>query len=233
MPRATENLAPSLEREKDTTRNNKEVVTEVELHKDPTLGIDKDHVDIAKDNEKGKEDAYADLAMNEEMMENDDLLDEISEEVQAFEKELEDERIEAISQLSPSRKDRLSLTKLKEPSEVQGGEVVARGTSNKPALGKIDTTIAQTIGKRRGSRSPDLKGAAASKKLATPLAPEIDEIKALSSDFLSFSISAIPRSQNACADILAKGGRLRKLNPSVSVFAPIWLAPEASLTAAE
>lgn len=139
----------------------------MELHKDPTLGIDKDHVDIAKDNEKGKEDAYADLAMNEEMMENDDLLDEISEEVQAFEKELEDERIEAISQLSPSRKDRLSLTKLKEPSEVQGGEVVARGTSNKPALGKIDTTIAQTIGKRRGSRSPDLKGAAASKKLAT------------------------------------------------------------------
>lgn len=65
------------------------------------------------------------------------------------------------------------------------------------------------------------------------LAPELDEIKALSFDFSSFSISAIPRSQNACADRLAKGGRLRKLNPSVSVFAPIWLAPEASLTAAE
>ncbi|KAF2550732.1 hypothetical protein F2Q68_00036048 [Brassica cretica] len=65
------------------------------------------------------------------------------------------------------------------------------------------------------------------------LAPELDEIKALSSDFSSFSISAIPRSQNARADRLAKGGRLRKLNPSVSAFAPIWLAPEASLMAAE
>ncbi|KAF2531918.1 hypothetical protein F2Q70_00031611 [Brassica cretica] len=39
--------------------------------------------------------------------------------------------------------------------------------------------------------------------------------------------------QNARADRLAKGGRLRKLNPSVSAFAPIWLAPEASLMAAE
>ncbi|XP_013594867.1 PREDICTED: uncharacterized protein LOC106303041 [Brassica oleracea var. oleracea] len=69
--------------------------------------------------------------------------------------------------------------------------------------------------------------------LSDSLALELDEIKALSSDFSSFSISAIPRSQNARADRLAKGGRLRKLNPSVSAFAPIWLAPEASLTAAE
>lgn len=74
------------------------------------LGIDKDLVDTTKDNERGEEDIdttiakYAELAMNEEMMENDDLLDEISEEeIQAFEKELEDDRIEAISQLSPSR----------------------------------------------------------------------------------------------------------------------------------
>ncbi|KAH0890811.1 hypothetical protein HID58_053240, partial [Brassica napus] len=173
-PRVTENLAPSLERETDTNMYNKEVVTEVELHKEPMLGIDKDHVDTTKDNEKGEEDIdttiakYAELAMNEEMMENDDLLDEISEEeIQAFEKELEDERIEAISQLSPSRKDRPSLTKPKEPSEVQDVEAVARGTSKKPVLGKTDTTIAQTIGKRRGTRSPDLKGAAASKKLAS------------------------------------------------------------------
>lgn len=82
----------------------------MELHKEPMLGIDKDLVDTTKDNERGEEDIdttiakYAELAMNEEMMENDDLLDEISEEeIQAFEKELEDDRIEAISQLSPSR----------------------------------------------------------------------------------------------------------------------------------
>ncbi|KAF3537156.1 hypothetical protein F2Q69_00024207 [Brassica cretica] len=49
------------------------------------------------------------------------------------------------------------------------------------------------------------------------LAPELDEIKALSSEFSSFSISAIPRSHNARADRLAKGGRIRKLNPSCSI----------------
>ena len=56
------------------------------------------------------------------------------------------------------------------------------------------------------------------------MAPELDEIKALSSDFTEFSISHIPRSMNVCADTLAKGGRSRVFgSPFVNCFAPNWL----------
>ena len=65
------------------------------------------------------------------------------------------------------------------------------------------------------------------------LAPELDEIKALSNEFLKFSIAAIPRSLNTQADSLAKSGRSRKLSPLVSVSAPTWLVSGASLTVAE
>ncbi|XP_013709303.2 uncharacterized protein LOC106412990 [Brassica napus] len=56
------------------------------------------------------------------------------------------------------------------------------------------------------------------------MAPELDEIKALSSDFTEFSISHIPRSMNVRADTLAKGGRSRVFgSPFVNCFAPNWL----------
>ena len=65
------------------------------------------------------------------------------------------------------------------------------------------------------------------------LAPELDEIKALSNEFSSFSIATIPRTLNAQAGSLAKSGQSRKVSPLVSVSAPTWLAHGASLTAAE
>lgn len=65
------------------------------------------------------------------------------------------------------------------------------------------------------------------------LAAELDEVKALSDEFEDFSVSYIPRTQNSRADSLAKGGRVREITSFVHDFAPIWLAPEASLTAAE
>ena len=62
------------------------------------------------------------------------------------------------------------------------------------------------------------------------LAAEFDEIKALCNDFLSCSISFILRSENICADHLAKGARSREINSDfVSGFAPSWLAIEAGL----
>ena len=65
------------------------------------------------------------------------------------------------------------------------------------------------------------------------LAAELDEIKALCNDFLSCSISFIPRSENVRADHLAKGARSREINSDfVSGLAPSWLAIEAGLTEA-
>lgn len=58
------------------------------------------------------------------------------------------------------------------------------------------------------------------------LAPELDEIKALSTEFLEFSIRPIRRSLNVRADHLAKGGRSRGIN-FVNRFAPCWLASHA------
>ena len=60
------------------------------------------------------------------------------------------------------------------------------------------------------------------------MASELDEIKALSADFIDFSIAYIPRLSNFRADSLAKGGRSRVFGSSfVNCFAPSWLAPYA------
>lgn len=65
------------------------------------------------------------------------------------------------------------------------------------------------------------------------MASELDEIKALSADFIDFSIAYVPRSQNVRADSLAKGGRSRVFgSPFVNYFAPSWLAPNAGQEAA-
>ncbi|XP_013623852.1 PREDICTED: uncharacterized protein LOC106329751 [Brassica oleracea var. oleracea] len=60
------------------------------------------------------------------------------------------------------------------------------------------------------------------------MASELDEIKALSAEFIDFSIAYIPRSANIRADSLAKGGRSRVFGSSfVNCFAPSWLGPDA------
>lgn len=65
------------------------------------------------------------------------------------------------------------------------------------------------------------------------MAPEVDEIKALSAAFTEVSIAYIPRSMNFCADSLAKGGMSRVFgSPVVNCFAPNWLAPYAGQEAA-
>lgn len=65
------------------------------------------------------------------------------------------------------------------------------------------------------------------------MAPELDEIKTLSSDFIDFSITYIPRSKNVRADSLAKGGRSRVSGSHfVNYFAPSWLTPYAGQEAA-
>lgn len=64
------------------------------------------------------------------------------------------------------------------------------------------------------------------------MAPEL-EIKALSSEFIDFSIAYIPRASNIRADSLAKGGRSRVFGfPFVNGFAPSWLAAHAGQEAA-
>lgn len=57
------------------------------------------------------------------------------------------------------------------------------------------------------------------------MAAELDEIKALSLEFLEISFIHIPRSLNVSADRLAKGGRTPGLSPHyVNCSAPHWLA---------
>ncbi|KAG2323621.1 hypothetical protein Bca52824_016834 [Brassica carinata] len=112
----------------------------------------------------------ADLAMTKDMIDNDDLLDEDQDfEVYNTDEEMEDGRIEAISQLSP-----------KPPSKPKALEMKNAGAETRPVEKEDRTTEAlkqQTVkkvssqslikGGNRGARSPDLKGAAASKKLAS------------------------------------------------------------------
>ncbi|XP_013673701.1 uncharacterized protein LOC106378058 [Brassica napus] len=65
------------------------------------------------------------------------------------------------------------------------------------------------------------------------MASELDEIKALSAEFIEFSIAYIPRSANIRAGSLAKGGRSRVFgSPFVNCFAPSWLALDAGQEAA-
>ncbi|KAF3601046.1 hypothetical protein F2Q69_00037661 [Brassica cretica] len=60
------------------------------------------------------------------------------------------------------------------------------------------------------------------------MASELDEIKALSAEFIDFSNVYIPRSLNICADSLAKRGRSHIFGSSfVNCFAPSWLATHA------
>ncbi|KAG5385904.1 hypothetical protein IGI04_037374, partial [Brassica rapa subsp. trilocularis] len=325
---------PSLEKESETNINVRTEVARKVLGANSSHLSNCEHGYSTKDKEEDDIDKiideYAELAMNEEPVDDDDLLDEISEgeipekENLAAEQDTEDGWIEAISQLSPSRATSLSRPENMKKSAALDLKVTSQEITTKRSLEKNNTMLPPAGGKRRGSRSPELKGASASKKLANrgrlspkicqvdapwiddkeatglgfslldenrpilfgargdissasplhaeaeriiwalqellkigrseihvlsdceqlvkiihtdtewpALAPELDEIKALSNEFLKFSIAAIPRSLNTQADSLTKSGRSRKLSPLVSVSAPTWLVPGASLTVAE
>ncbi|KAL0899225.1 hypothetical protein Bca101_083186 [Brassica carinata] len=142
-------------------------------------------------------DEYAALAMNAGMVDDDDLLDAFAEpEEQNREAEMEDGRIEAISQLSPERNENKSngsgameskITK----QGVEEGEVME---NNKKEQRSARTSQQTTIqGRRRGARSLDLKGASASKKLASRgrLSPKTKVLK--SARETTYGSSKVPR----------------------------------------
>ncbi|KAF2605514.1 hypothetical protein F2Q70_00026381 [Brassica cretica] len=116
---------------------------------------------------------YANLAMTEVMIDEDDLLDDIAEmEKQAVDAKMEDGRIEAISQLSPERHDiQTRETKTRGKTSIIALQKEAVGEimgNNKKEQNNIHSSQQATIqGRRRGARSSDLKGALASKKLAS------------------------------------------------------------------
>ena len=107
------------------------------------------------------------------MVDEDDLLDDMAElDEQNRDEVMEDGRIEAISQLSPERPSSTTngtgaMTSKAAPQEVEKGE--QRENNNRKKDQKNTQTLQQitTLGKRRGARSPDLKGVSASRKLAS------------------------------------------------------------------
>ncbi|KAH0928882.1 LOW QUALITY PROTEIN: hypothetical protein HID58_014609, partial [Brassica napus] len=109
-------------------------------------------------------DEYALLAMTDKMVDEDDLLDDMAElDEQNRDEVMEDGRIEAISQLSPERPSSTTngtgaMTSKAAPQEVEKGE--QRENNNRKKDQKNTQTLQQitTLGKRRGARSPDLKG---------------------------------------------------------------------------
>uniref|UniRef100_A0A0D3BQJ0 DUF4283 domain-containing protein n=1 Tax=Brassica oleracea var. oleracea TaxID=109376 RepID=A0A0D3BQJ0_BRAOL len=113
-------------------------------------------------------DVYAEMAMNEEMIDADDLLDENFENKEFLVEEgrEEEEQIEAVAQLSQNRSTRPPLgERMKEKSAPQVKE-----TSKEAALDEQNDKNGKTsltpLGKKRGAKSPDLKGDSASRKLA-------------------------------------------------------------------
>ncbi|WZZ59872.1 hypothetical protein YC2023_059979 [Brassica napus] len=107
--------------------------------------------------------------MTDEMTDEDDLLDDIAEmEKQTKEKEMEDGRIEAISQLSPERPtNKTSVSKVKTGMlNIQGVEKGGRPGNTMEKKNKQRSQQNASLGRKRGARSPDLKGASASRKLA-------------------------------------------------------------------
>ncbi|KAH0862276.1 hypothetical protein HID58_079487, partial [Brassica napus] len=117
----------------------------------------------------------ADLDMTEDMINQDDLLDEMELlKEHTRDDEMEDGRIEAISQLSPERqctKTQMAIGKKTANHEVEKGEIVEERETveqvKQDPKNKASAQQTSTLGKKRGARSPDLKGASASRKLAS------------------------------------------------------------------
>lgn len=111
----------------------------------------------------------ADLAMTEDMVNDDDLLDEHLELEHPRDEDMEDERIEAISQLSPEPQTTKSLSRARKLTGKEAQTGINEDTTkdaSKTNPEKRASTQSATVGTKRGACSPDLKGAAASKKLA-------------------------------------------------------------------
>ncbi|KAG2281719.1 hypothetical protein Bca52824_052939 [Brassica carinata] len=117
----------------------------------------------------------ADLDMTEDMVNQDDLLDEMGLlKEHTRDDEMEDGRIEAISQLSPERqctKTQMAIGKKTANHEVEKGEIVEERETveqvKQDPKNKASAQQTSTLGKKRGARSPDLKGASDSRKLAS------------------------------------------------------------------
>ncbi|KAG5383314.1 hypothetical protein IGI04_034784, partial [Brassica rapa subsp. trilocularis] len=115
----------------------------------------------------------ADLDMTEDMVNQDDLLDDMELlKEHTRDDEMEDGRIEAISQLSPERqrtKTQMAIGKKTANHEVERGEIVEKGETveqvKQDPKNKASAQQTSTLGKKRGARSPDLKGAASIQEL--------------------------------------------------------------------
>lgn len=137
--------------------------------------------------EKEREDAeldkiieeYAEMAMQTEplmdadMLEEDDLLDELSD------PDDKEGQIEAISQLSPVRATRPIGTEKTKQSQATLGKGTKMEPANMENNEKREIKNPIPMGRRRGARSPEIKGASASKKLATRgrLSPKPKQLK--------------------------------------------------------
>ncbi|KAG2312283.1 hypothetical protein Bca52824_023840 [Brassica carinata] len=137
--------------------------------------------------EKEKEDAdlnktideYAEMARDAGMMDDDDLLDEISDpEDLPMEGDGKEGQIEAISQLSPVRSTWPPVPEKKKAKQSQPDKEIRKEPAPKEQHEKRRINPIP-MGRRRGSRSPDLKGASASKKLAIRgrLSPKAKQLK--------------------------------------------------------
>ncbi|KAH0942874.1 LOW QUALITY PROTEIN: hypothetical protein HID58_002511, partial [Brassica napus] len=117
-----------------------------------------------EENELNKSiDEYADLSMDADMVEDDDLLDENFETVENFESPDNENTEEA------EKEDGSSLPEYPEEQRVIKAELMYGKTHKagiKDRKEKNEASYAMSLGKKRGSRSPDLRGAAASRKLA-------------------------------------------------------------------
>ena len=140
-------LIPSLEKESDTNINVRTEVAKKVLGANSSHLSNCEHGYTTKDKEEDDIDKiideYAELAMNEEPVDDDDLLDEISEgeipekENLAAEQDTEDGRIEAISQLSPSRATSLSRPENMKQSAALGLKVTSQEITTKRSWKRI------------------------------------------------------------------------------------------------
>ncbi|CAG7901202.1 unnamed protein product, partial [Brassica rapa] len=140
------------------------------LEEDPEKGQETEKDREEQELEKSIAD-FADQAMTEDMINEDDLLADIAEmEKQTQAEDKEDGRIEAISQLSPQRpnsKTAEEAAPIDKQIKKRVQEEKFQDNSLKNQRNHQESQQITTLGKKRGARSPDLKGVAASRKLAT------------------------------------------------------------------
>ncbi|KAH0903592.1 LOW QUALITY PROTEIN: hypothetical protein HID58_043095, partial [Brassica napus] len=139
---------------------------------------------MGKDSNKGQEtekmreeneldeniEEYADLVMTDEMINEDDLLKDCAEMEKEALAEMEDGRIEAISQLSPERpSNKTTEVEANAPTEKLAKQGIKKSQTQETIAKNQKSMRAKqssTLGRKRGARSPDLKGASASRKQA-------------------------------------------------------------------